>query len=74
MKYHNTRDKYGRFAPKAVIKPGCLYEFNGLVVRARKMCSNGYRLVSLHNTLFGFAHDSNLHKVTNKKVSSYLKV
>jgi len=74
MNYHNYRDKNGRFARNEVVRAGCLYDLNGVTVRARKMCNNGYRLVSLHNTLFGFIRDSNLRKVTNKKVSSYLKV
>jgi hypothetical protein len=74
MNYHNVRNKNGQFAKKNTVRAGCLYDFKGLTVRARQMCNNGYRLVSLHNTLFGFALDRDLQKVNNKRVSSYLKV
>jgi len=52
---------------------GRLYSLNGTVVRALKMCSNGYRLVGVHKRLFGFAKDSELVLITPKTVKSYLK-
>jgi hypothetical protein len=59
--------------PATKIVNGRLYHLHGTIVRALKLCSNGYRLVGVHKRLFGFAKDSELSLITPKIVKNYLK-
>lgn len=71
---HQIRSKNGRFAPATPneVKNGSLYGYRGTVVRARKACRNGKRLVSFHNQLFGFVSDAELVKIPSIQVQNYL--
>lgn len=54
------------------IKNGALYSYKGQTVRALAICNNGLRLVGSHNSLFGFARDSDLKKINSNRVNNYL--
>jgi hypothetical protein len=65
------RNAKGQFISSR-IKPGCLYSFNGVVVRAKSLCSNGLRHITCHKVLNGFCHDNELEPVDTQKVNKYL--
>lgn len=73
----------GRFIPRSSsrtttsnnnIVNGRLYLFkpNGIVVRSRRTCSNGLRLVSYHKNLNGFARVVDLAPASREQVREYL--
>ena len=70
------RSKYtGKFlspsTPKSVVN-GRLYEYKGAIVRAKKLCNNGLRMVSFHKKLNGFVRDEDLRIVSKDAVTRYL--
>ncbi len=54
------------------IKNGALYSYRGQTVRALAICNNGLRLVGSHNSLFGFARDTDLKKIDSNRINNYL--
>lgn len=48
---------------KSQVRNGRLYLYNGQVVRALQVCSNGLRLIGIDGSLFGFAKDADLKKI-----------
>ncbi len=48
---------------KSQVRNGRLYFYNGQVVRALQVCSNGLRLIGVAGSLFGFAKDADLKKI-----------
>jgi hypothetical protein len=65
----------GRFIPRNQVNivAGRLYNYKGTVVRAKKKCANGLRLVSFHKKLNGFARDEELSPISKEQVQEYLK-
>jgi hypothetical protein len=76
MQKHNVRSNTtGRFVPQKQVNvvPGRLYSYKGVVVRAKKLCSNGLRFVSSHKKLNGFVRDEELRPIDPTTVRSYLE-
>lgn len=72
---HSIRSKVtGQFVPRSTVNVvnGRLYDYNGVVVRARKLCANGLRMVSYHKKLNGFVRDEELKPIDSKAVARYL--
>lgn len=49
------------------IRNGRAYDLNGITVTALASTSNGMRLVTVDNTLFGFAHNADLRSVGSSR-------
>lgn len=64
--------RYAKHQREKLIRNGSLYDLNGVVVRVRQTLSNGMKLVSVHNSLFGFAKISDLKKIGSHEVENYL--
>jgi hypothetical protein len=77
MSKHAIRSKLtGRFiprpAPASNVVNGRLYDYRGATVRAKRKCNNGTRMISFHNSLFGFVKDTELTPISREKVTEYL--
>ncbi len=68
---NQPRNSKGQFV-SSEIKAGRLYSFNGVVVRAKSLCSNGLRHISCHKVLNGFCRDNELRPISGKRVNDYL--